>query len=384
MPSILPVPDPAALAHSERVRAHITEAILTAGGWVPFSRYMELALYAPGLGYYAAGSTKFGLAGDFVTAPGLTPLFGQTVARTVASVLAESGGEVLELGAGEGHLAADLLNGLAALDVMPTRYYILEVSADLRARQQARLAGSAPRWLDRVVWLERLPTAFTGVILGNELLDALPVDILRRRAGGIEERGVTLDENGRFAWADRPVCNTDLQKLGGLFPAVDDYVNEVSLAVPALIRSLAASLERGVMLFFDYGFPRAEFYHPQRVQGTLMCHYRHHSHDDPFWLPGLSDITAHVDFSAVAETGEQAGLDLLGYTSQGAYLLQAGLLDQLAALEVGTPTYLRAVAALQKLLQPHEMGELFKVIALGRGVSAALPGFSGNDRGHTL
>ncbi len=388
MPSTLPVPDPAALAHSERLRTHLAEAIRAAGGWLPFSRYMALALYAPGLGYYAAGSTKFGAAGDFVTAPGLTPLFGQTVARTVAAVLAETGGEVLELGAGEGHLAADLLNGLADLEALPSRYYILEVSADLRARQQTRLAESASRWLDRVVWLEALPTAFTGVILGNELLDALPVDILHRRSDGLSdglfERGVVLAENGDFAWADQPVSHVDLRALGDLFPAVDDYVSEVSLAVPALIRSLSGGLERGALLFFDYGFPRAEFYHLQRSQGTLMCHYRHHSHDDPFWLPGLNDITAHVDFSAVAEAGEQAGLDLLGYTSQGAYLLQAGLLDQLAALEVGTPAYLRAVVALQKLLQPHEMGELFKVIALGRGVSVALPGFAGNDRGYAL
>ena len=387
MPSTLPVPDPAALAHSEQLRAHIAEAILAAGGWLPFSRYMALALYAPGLGYYAAGSTKFGAAGDFVTAPGLTPLFGQTVARTVAAVLvvlAETGGDVLELGAGEGHLAADLLNGLADLEALPSRYYILEVSADLRVRQQARLAKCASPWLDRVVWLETLPTAFTGVILGNELLDALPVDVLHRRNEGIEERGVVLAEDGQFAWADQPASNAELQALGGLFPAVDDYVSEVSLAVPALIRSLAACLERGALLFFDYGFPRAEFYHPQRAQGTLMCHYRHHSHADPFWLPGLNDITAHVDFSAVAEAGEQAGLELLGYTSQGAYLLQAGLLDQLADLEVGTPAYLRAVVAVQKLLQPHEMGELFKVIAMGRGVSVALPGFAGNDRGHAL
>ena len=384
MPLTLPIPDSAAFAHSEQLRAHIAEAICAAGGWLPFSGYMALALYAPGLGYYAAGSTKFGVAGDFVTAPGLTPLFGQVVARTVAAVLAETGGAVLELGAGEGHLAADLLNELADMGVLPSRYYILELSADLRARQQARLAESAPQWLDCVIWLEAMPTVFTGIILGNELLDALPVDILHRRAEGIFERGVVLAENGGFAWADRPVSNADLQALGRVFPAVDDYVSEVSLAVPALIRSLAGCLERGALLFFDYGFPRAEFYHPQRSQGTLMCHYRHHSHDDPFWLPGLNDITAHVDFSTVAEAGDQEGLDLLGYTSQGAYLLQAGLLDQLAALERGTPAYLRAVVALQKLIQPHEMGELFKVIALGRGLSVALPGFSGNDRGHAL
>jgi len=384
MPTTLPVPDPAALAHSEQLRLHIAEAIRAAGGWLPFSQYMALALYAPGLGYYAAGSTKFGVAGDFVTAPGLTPLFGQTVARTVAAVLAETGGEVLELGAGEGHLAADVLNGLARLEALPSHYYILEVSAELRARQQALLAEGAPHWLDRVVWLEALPTAFNGVILGNEVLDALPVDIVHRRAEGLFERGVTLDENGRFAWADQTLSNADLQKLGGLFPVVDDYVSEVSLAVPALIRSLAACLDRGALLFFDYGFPRAEFYHPQRSQGTLMCHYRHHSHDDVFWLPGLNDITAHVDFSAVAETGAEVGLDLLGYTSQGAYLLQAGLLEQLAGMEVGTPAYLRAVVAVQKLLQPHEMGELFKVIALGHGVTASLPGFSGKGRRHAL
>jgi SAM-dependent MidA family methyltransferase len=385
----LPTPSADALAHSEQVRAHIISAIVAAGGWVSFARYMDLALYAPGLGYYAAGATKFGVAGDFVTAPGLTALFGQTVANTVAAVLAEladtGGGAVLELGAGEGHLAADLLNGLARLACVPTHYFILEVSADLRERQRARLAAAAPQGLERVVWLDALPTQFSGVIVANEVLDAVPVECVRWHAGAVYERGVSVSEPGAFAWTDRPLLAGALHERVSALPAPKgDYVSEISLAVPALVASLAACLTRGALLFFDYGFPQAEFYHPQRTDGTLMCHYRHHAHADPFWLPGLNDMTAHVDFSAVATAGVAEGLSLLGYTSQGNYLLQAGLLDRLAALEVGSNAYLRATAAVQTLLQPHEMGELFKVVALGRGIERPVLGFERGDRRHAL
>lgn len=389
LPASLPIPTADALAHSEQVRAYIAAAIADAGGWLSFARYMDLALYAPGLGYYAAGATKFGEAGDFVTAPGLTALFGQTVANTVAAVLAEftdaGGGDVLELGAGDGHWAADLLNGLARLGRVPTRYFILEVSADLRARQRAHLAVAAPQWLDRVVWLDALPVQFGGVVVANEVLDAVPTEIVRWHADAVYERGVSVSDQGAFVWAERPLPAGALHERVNALPAqAEGYVSEVSLAVPALVASLAACLTRGALLFFDYGFPQAEFYHPQRTDGTLMCHYRHHAHADPFWLPGLNDITAHVDFSAVAAAGVAGGLAILGYTSQGNYLLQAGLLDRLAALEVGSPVYLRATAAVQRLLQPHEMGELFKVIALGRGVKNALPGFAQGDRRHAL
>lgn len=386
----LPEPSPEALAHSRRLAEAIRAHIITAGGWISFAEYMELALYAPGLGYYTAGATKLGWAGDFVTAPEMTPLFGHALATPVAALLAEvsddhGGGDCLELGAGSGRLAASLLGELAARGRLPTRYYILDVSADLRSRQREYLYAEVPEWADRVVWLDRLPDTFTGCILANEVLDAMPVHRVRwgGPGGPLFEQGVSATGEG-FVWAERPLAGGPLHDLARRLPGVAGQASEVSLAIPAWLASVAAVLARGALLCIDYGFPRPEFYHPQRSDGTLMCHYRHRAHGDPFWLPGLNDITAHVDFSAVAESGRQAGLDLLGYTPQAAFLLECGLLDRLAGLQPGSAIYLREVAAVQKLIQPHEMGELFKVIALGRGLGELLPGFGKGDRRHAL
>jgi len=374
----LPTPSSEALAHSARLVTHIREQIAASGGWLPFARYMELALYAPGLGYYASGTAKLGAAGDFVTAPEMTALFGRTLARQIAAVLEEADGEVLELGAGSGRLALDLLLELEGLGRLPERYLILEVSPDLRARQRALLHEKAPHLLPRVAWLDSLPEDFSGVVLGNEVLDALPVHLLHRTPEGAFERGVIWQDG--FAWEDRPLGVGPLRELALALPEVGRYLTEVCPAATALVASLAERLRRGMLLFLDYGFPAAEFYHPQRHMGTLRVHYRHHSLDDPFYLPGLADITAHVDFSAVAKAGQGAGLDLLGYTSQGNFLLNGGLLDLLAEMQPGTLDYLRAASALQKLVQPSEMGELFKVIALGRGVAIPPAGFSRGDR----
>lgn len=363
----LPTPPPEALAHSEAVVRHMRDEIQRAGGWIPFARYMELALYAPGLGYYAGGAAKFGGAGDFITAPELTPLFGQTLARVAAEALAQTGGDILELGAGSGRLAVDVLLQLERLGCLPARYLILEVSPDLRDRQQSLLAGQAAHLLARVVWLDRLPGHFRGVVLANEVLDALPAHLVHWTGKGILERGVTWSGPG-FAWADRPIESPALAEAVAQLPVMAPYVSEINLAAPALIASLGACLEQGLMLFPDYGFNRAEYYHPQRHQGTLKVHYRHHSLDDPFFLPGLADITAHVDFSAVAQAAATAGLDLVGYAAQGRFLLDAGLLELMAGMTPGSPDYLRAAQAVQKLVQPHEMGELFKVMVLGRGV----------------
>ncbi|TCS72468.1 SAM-dependent MidA family methyltransferase [Sulfuritortus calidifontis] len=381
--SRLPVPGPDALALSQALSRHIAGAIEAAGGWLDFARYMELALYAPGLGYYSAGAQKFGAAGDFVTAPELTPLFGRTLARQAAEVLAQTGGEVLELGAGSGRLALDLLRGLAELDALPPRYAILELSADLRERQRALFAREAPDLLPRLHWLDALPERFSGVVLGNEVLDALPVHLVHYRNGIWQERGV-IQAGEAFAWQDRPLVDGALFELADKLPVEGDYLTEISLAAPALIRSLAAMLERGVLLFLDYGFPRAEYYHPQRSQGTLMCHYRHQAHADPFVLPGLTDITAHVDFTAVAESGFDAGLKLLGYASQAGFLINCGITDLLQGQSTTDPGYIRQAAALQKLMSPAEMGELFKVIALGRGLTQPLMGFVRGDRSHAL
>jgi SAM-dependent MidA family methyltransferase len=378
-PPQLPLPDPDALIHCRRVRAHIQGEIARVGGWVSFARYMELALYAPGLGYYAGGAAKFGVAGDFITAPEMTPLFGRTLARTAGAVLSQTGGDLLELGAGSGRLALDLLRELELRQALPTQYCILEVSPDLQARQRALLETEAPHLLSRVVWLDRLPERFRGLILANEVLDAMPVHLLHWTDGAVLERGVAV-EAGEFVWQERPLSEGPLRQAARAIQPEGDYLSEINLAAPAWINSLANGLERGVLLCLDYGFPRGEYYHPQRHMGTLRVHYRHHSLDDPFYLPGLCDLTAHVDFSAVADAACASGLDLLGYTSQANFLLNAGLLELMQRMTPGSIDYLRAATAVQKLLQPSEMGELFKAIAFGRGLDENLPGFERGDR----
>lgn len=373
-------PDAEAQKVSETLAAVIRAEIAAAGGWIPFARYMALALYAPGLGYYSAGAHKFGAGGDFFTAPELTPLFGQALARQVAQVLAATGGDILELGPGSGRLALDLLTALEALDSLPERYFILEVSADLRARQEALFRQQAPTLLPRLTWLDALPERHTGLILGNEVLDALPVHRIHWREEGPVEQGVAVEGTGAFVWQDRPLSPGPLLDAARSLDMPAGYVSEIGLAAPALVASLAERLTQGVLLFLDYGFPRHEYYHPQRAGGTLMCHRAQRAHADPFDLPGLTDLTAHVDFTAVAEAGHAAGLGLLGYTDQARFLVNCGLLDLLASLPPGTPDYPRTAAAVQKLLQPSEMGELFKVIALGRGVEGPLLGFARGDR----
>jgi SAM-dependent MidA family methyltransferase len=381
---MLPAPSPDALAHSQRVAAHLRSLIEDAGGWMPFSRFMEAALYAPGLGYYAAGAMKFGAAGDFVTAPELTPLFGRTLAHAIAPVLAGTGGEVLELGAGSGRLAVDVLGELERLDTLPARYGILEVSADLRARQQETLARERPHLADRVQWLDALPDHFSGVILGNEVLDALPVELVHWTEAGPLVRGVML-ENEAFAWQDRPIADPVLRARADALKLAAGYLSEINLAADALIASLGTMLERGLILLVDYGFSAGEYYHPQRHMGTLRAHYRHHALDDPFYLPGLCDLTAHVDFSALAQAGIAAGLNLAGYTSQANFLLNAGL----TGLLMQTPptdaaSYLPQANAVQRLVSPAEMGELFKVIGFSKGELAPLAGLARGDRRHNL
>jgi SAM-dependent MidA family methyltransferase len=380
----LPQPAPEAQARSAALRRRIGEEIAASGGWIGFDRYMDLALYEPGLGYYAGGSSKLGASGDFVTAPELSSLFSATLARQVAELLDSSGGEVLELGAGSGRMAADLLLQLDALGRTPERYLILELSGELRARQRERLAALPDRLAARVHWLDRLPAHFSGVILGNELLDALPVHLVAWREEGIVERGVICRDE-RFAFEDRPIADAQLLHAASRFEPPGPYVSEIGLAACALVRSLATLLERGVLLFVDYGFGETEYYHPQRSEGTLMCHYRHRAHADPFFWPGLQDITAHVDFSAVLRAGLQTGLTLIGYTTQAHFLVNLGITDLLARTPPEPAAeYLRLAAQAQKLLSPSEMGELFKVIALGRGGERPLSGFARGDLSRLL
>ncbi len=384
----LPLADAAALAASDALCRLIRTEIAARGGWIPFSRFMELALYAPGLGYYSGGARKFGAGGDFITAPELTPLFAHTLAAQAAQVMAQSSRQILEAGAGSGALAADLLLELERQGTLPERYLILELSADLRQRQGETLNLRAPHLAARVAWLERLPERFSGLVLGNEVLDAMPVALLVWRdedeLQGIFERGVALGKDGNFVWLERPAAGPLLAAAQRL-PVAAPYLSEIGLAGAAWVAEWGRILEQGAILLFDYGFPRREYYLPERDCGTLMCHYRHHSHGDPFWLPGLNDITAHVDFTAVAEAGFEAGLDVLGYATQAQFLLNCGITGLLERMqEGGDKAYLGEARKVGKLISPAEMGELFKVIMLGRGTVEPLLGFSRGDRLHTL
>lgn len=380
----LPEPDESALAISQALVCQLMTEIRQTG-WMSFSRYMEKVLYEPGYGYYAAGSVKFGRAGDFVTAPELTPLFGRTLTCQVAEVLSQTGGMVLEAGAGSGVLACDLLGGLEAAGRLPERYLILEVSADLRERQQQRIAGRLPHLLERVVWIDRLPDTLTGCVVANELLDAMPVHLVRWQDDGVLERGVALDEQNRLVWQERPATDPLLLEQARVLPASAGMLSEIGLAAQAWVQALGQRLVHGAMLLIDYGFGEREYYHPQRDQGTLMCHYRQHAHDDPFFLPGLQDVTAHVDFTAMTLAGKSVGLDLAGYTSQAQFLLNCGITRLLEQVDPHQPAhYLPQSAAVQKLLSPAEMGELFKVLALSRGELRPLRGFASGDQRRRL
>jgi len=334
---------------------------------------MELALHEPGLGYYAAGARKFGAGGDFITAPELSPLFGRALARQIAQLL-QPGEAVLEFGAGSGALAASVLEEISV------PYFILETSSDLRQRQEQLLG-------DRAQWLDRLPERFRGVMLANEVVDAMPVHALAWTREGILERGVCANE-GQLAWSDRPANGLIISQLKDLemeIPPSGRYESELALFARAWMRSLGRFLERGALLVIDYGFPAREYFHPQRSMGTLACHYRHRMHGDPFYLPGLQDITAHVDFSALARAATDGGLEVLGYASQAQFLVNCGITDLLAGEDpADAKRYLPAAAAVQKLLSPSEMGELFKVLAVGKGVTDSLLGFMRGDRSGTL
>ena len=346
--------------------SRLRDEIGRSGGWISFARYMELVLYEPGQGYYAGGAPKLGTAGDFVTAPELGSLFGRTLARQLASLSTR----VLEVGAGSGALAAALL-GHAELD-----YTILETSADLRARQQARLGA-------QVKWLDRLPERIAGVVIANEVVDAIPVHAVAWRQAGIMERGVAFLED-RLAWAERAATGellAESQKIAVPVP----YESEIGLIGRAWMRALAERLEEGAIFVIDYGFPRHEYYHPQRAAGTLMCHYRHQAHADPFAHPGAQDVTAHVDFSALAEAAVDAGLEVLGYATQAQFLVNCGITEVLAEANVENALHYAPLAAeAQKLLSPAEMGELFKVLAVGKGLTRPLSGFARGDRAASL
>ncbi len=384
MTTSLPQPSAEALAHSNLLVELIRRDISAQGGWISFAHFMELALYAPGFGYYTAGSRKFGIEGDFITAPELSSLFGRTLARQLIEVMRASSPQILECGAGSGKLALDILRELERLGALPEQYLILEVSADLRERQQKLIREKLPHISARVHWLNALPETISGAVIGNEVLDALPVHLLHWSGGRMLERGVSFF-NDHFVWQDRSPASTSLHTIGQNLKVPDDYLSEVSLAARGLIASLIERMIKGALLFIDYGFGAREYYHPQRSRGTLMCHYRHYAHDDPFYLPGLQDITAHVDFTAIAEAAIEHGGHFLGYTSQAHFLINNGVVNYLSEISPDDVTaYVPLSAQLQKLTSPAEMGELFKVIALGKGMEVTLTGFKRGDLSRLL
>jgi SAM-dependent MidA family methyltransferase len=420
----LPALDPAGAAHKKAVEAYLVGRIEAEPyGYISFEEWMSLALYAPGLGYYAAGSEKLGpdaMRGDFTTAPELTPLFGRTLARQVTQILQASGSaDVLEFGAGSGALAAALIPALREMGIEP-RYHILEISADLRERQRQRFAD-----IDAgVQWLDGLPSAFSGCVLANEVLDAMPVTLFRWADDGtvlelgvslgcsqstehdvslrqgltdgiqatlghprLDDKPVSADQATPFRLTEKSAAPELRRLVEQRMPCMPGYQSEINRQAEAWVRQMGGWLRRGAALIIDYGFPRREYYHPQRANGTLMCHFRHHAHDQPLVYAGLQDITAHVDFTAMADAALEGGLEVLGYTSQARFLLNAGLPDVMEDARAGTegrPGRYADLAAVQQLVSEAEMGELFKVLAIGRDLDTRLSGFSTGDRRHRL
>lgn len=376
--------------HCARMREHLAGHIAAAGGWLSFERYMDLALYAPGLGYYSAGAHKLGAGGDFTTAPEVSGLFGACVARQCAEVLSVlTAGCILEIGAGSGRLAADILASLESLGQLPERYWILEISADLRERQRRHLERRLPHLLGRVHWLDQPPEeSFDGVILANEVLDALPVTRFRWHAESVEELGVVL-EDGRFAWVSRPAgqavaeaCRR-LAKAGGGWD--EGYVSEYCPRLVAWTQGVTRALRDGAALWFDYGLPRGQYYLPERHDGTLLCHFRHRAHSDPFLYPGLQDITAWVDYTRLAEASRAAGFQLAGFTTQAYFLAGAGIGEQMQSIAAtDADRFSRLANQARQLMLPGEMGERFKAMAWLRGIDMPLRGFGLQDLRHTL
>lgn len=386
--SHLPTPSAEAIQHSARLTERIKADIQMQGGMIDFCRYMQMALYEPGLGYYSAGLKKFGKEGDFITAPEVSPLFSICLAKQCAQVLQQiENGCILEFGAGSGVMACEILGALEQMESLPKNYFILEVSADLRARQQQHIEQKIPHLKNKVIWLNELPKKFNGIVLANEVLDAMSVHKFRIDSAGIQEFFVTY-ENDAFHWITKKSENIKLIKAIEelkINSSTEYYDSEINLALSAWINSVSGFLQKGLLLIIDYGYPRHEYYHCDRYMGTLMCHYRHYAHADPLILTGLQDITAHVDFTAVAEAGFDSGMKIAGFATQATFLLSCGLLELRKVDALKDPTQQIAMSQeIQLLTAPQEMGELFKVIALSRGLDGDLIGFSMQNQRHRL
>lgn len=376
----LPKPSPEELQLSQRLRRLILHEIAAKDDWISFARFMELALYLPGLGYYTGAANKFGEGGDFVTASGISAFFGRTLSQPLAALLQEIPGGILELGAGDANLAIHILKELETRHSLLPRYYILEISGELQQRQQQAIERHIPHLARQVQWLDKLPQHFRGVVLANEVFDALPTSLVYWDKETILERGVSVSED-RFIWQNRPPTSEELYAIAQTIHVPPGYLSEINLRARSLMRTLASILEEGAILILDYGFPQHEYYHPQRNRGTVMCHYRHYAHDDPFFLPGLQDITSHVDFTALANEATAGGLSLLSYLTQAQFLLGCGILNLLAETPAeNVSEYSPLAAQVQKLLSPAEMGELFKVLVLKKGSVHALDYLESSNR----
>lgn len=385
-----PQPNSTAIEHSNRLSELIQQDIQQKNGYISFARYMELALYSPGLGYYSAGAQKFGPQGDFVTAPELSPLFAQCIARQCQQVLNDlkENGDILEFGAGSGVLASDLLLELETLSSLPKHYFILETSADLRERQQTLLKTKCPHLFSRVAWLDQLPTEkISGVILANEVADALPTHCFSIENQQARERCVTWSKH-QFIWKSTepttPALSEKISFLQQEYSLENGYTSEINLLAPAWINTLADTLNTGLILLFDYGYGEREYYHPDRHQGTLMCYYQHHKHSDPFLFPGLQDITAHVNFTSIIEAGMQAGLSLGGYTTQAAFLIACGLSDLTRQKKLSDKETFRQNQVIKTLTLPSQMGEAIKVMGLTKNWNNPLIGLSLHNRSRDL
>lgn len=379
----LPPPSADGQAASNQLSQHIRQTINQAGGWISFAQFMQMALYTPQYGYYTGGAHKIGAAGDFITAPTLSPLFGQTLARQFSALLPQTAGNLYEFGAGTGALAATLLNHLSGS--LSGHYYIIELSAELAERQRQHIRQFAPELADKAIHLTELPETFDGIIIGNEVLDAIPCEIIRQQDNQLYHMGVTATANG-FDWQQHPLASPELTRLTQqYFPPALDYTSELHPAQYAFIHTLSQKLARGALLMIDYGFDAAQYYHPQRNQGTLIGHYRHHTVHTPFQHVGLTDLTAHVNFTDIAQAGTDAGLDLIGYTTQANFLLNLGITEILTTLaDPDSAEYIREAGHLHKLIGQHEMGELFKVIAFGKNIDIDWQGFISGDICHKL
>ncbi len=388
----LPVPSLDAQNASDALKKIILQKIIANHHWLPFADFMNALLYTPNLGYYAGGAHKFGASGDFITAPEISPLFAQCVAKQAAQIFVKSAANVLEIGAGSGQFALDFLLSLEKENIALTSYQILELSGELAARQRDKITKEAPQFLPFVTWISALPNNFCGLIFANEVVDAMPVHLFVNGENGVLERGVAIEnsaQNAQFIWADKAPSKEVKEEAARLcqkYELPQNYVSEINLIAKDWLKSLANSLKQGAILLIDYGFSEREFYHPARVSGTLMCHYRHHSHIDPFYLPGLQDVTTHVDFTALANAAFASDLEVSAYTNQANFLINCGILASLEYIEKTSEqiAYAKTVGAVQKLISPAEMGELFKVILLTKNMDESFAGFTQNDLLMTL